>query len=231
MIERWARKDLRRRAVALLDQQLWCWGRDVARPAGNVLLELGMFRYRSTGPGPGRTAYTGRAADDSVVWLWGFGLLFCLPNLGGVFLRRYKFDPLLIARPPGHPVHAPEHLVGLTRPTTARQRVVANALVRAAAEWVAGYEHWIAETLGTSYRGAALASRDKPTAVPAPEMARAWEHLAKKAPRLTFTQTTLTGARGKLLTGLLPAAAIVPSPERRLWKRYGTTQPSRFRTA
>lgn len=224
MTTRRARTDLRRRAVALLDQQLWCWGRDVARQEGNVLLDLGMCRYRSADPGLDRTAYTGRVAGEGVVWLWGFGLVYCLPDQGGVFLRRYGFDPLLVPEP-RHPVHTPEHLAPLVRPNTARQRAGAGELVRAAAAWVAGYEHWVAETLGTAYREATLAARDEPPVIPAKVMAGAWEHLAKKSGRLSDTAPSPRGPWGPVLTALrTPAAA--PQPTR----RYASNTHKRFPT-
>lgn len=128
---RFDRTDLRRLAVALLDQQLWCLGRDVTRIGGNVLAELGMCRYRSQ-DGRGSTAYTGRVARDGVVWLWGFGLLYWQPDRGGMFLRRYGFDPVLVAEPK-NPVHRPEYLAPFTRPNSARQRATASDLVRSAA--------------------------------------------------------------------------------------------------
>lgn len=224
MTTRRSRTDLRRRAVVLLDQQLWCWGRDVARPEGNVLLGLGMCRYRSTEPGLDRTAYTGRVAGDGVVWLWGFGLLFCLPDIGGVFLRRYGFDPVLVTEPQ-RPVHALEHLGRFVRPTSARQLATAEALVRAAAGWVAGYEHWIAETFGTSYREATLAARDKPPAIPAKEMARAWEHLAKKSVRLSAPAPSPRGPWAQLLATLrTPAGAFYSRPT----NRYSPNNSKRF---
>lgn len=208
MTSRRARTDLRRLAVALLDQQLWCWGRDIARPEGNILLGFGMCRYRSSEPGPDRTAYTGRVAGDGVVWLWGFGLVYCLPDLGGVFLRRYGFDPVLVAEP-RHPVHRPEHLAPFVRPTTARQRANAWKLVRAAAGWIAGYEHWVAETFGTAYREGTLAARDKPPVVAAKEMAQSWEQLAKKSVRLSNLVPSHRGPWGQLLASLhTPAVAI-----------------------
>jgi hypothetical protein len=187
------RSHLRRRAAALLDQQLWCWGRDVARPEGNVLLELGMCRYRTAEPGRERSAYTGRVRGDGVVWLWGFGAYFWLPGLGGAFFRRKGFEPLLRAAPLEAPVHAVAHLVGLRRPATSGERTRAAKLVRATCEWVAEYEHWIAEALGTEYRAAALAARDRAPSVTAREMPRAWEHLAKKAHRLCAGAPTPRG--------------------------------------
>jgi hypothetical protein len=68
MVSRAARSTLRRRAAGLLEKQLWCRGRDVAWPVGNVLPSLGMCGFRPPGPGGG-TAYTGRIAGDGVVWI------------------------------------------------------------------------------------------------------------------------------------------------------------------
>lgn len=217
------RTDIRRRAVGLLDQQLWCWGRDIARPEGNVLMTLGMCRHRSSAPEPECTAYTGRMAGGGTVWLWGFGLMYCQPDLGGVFLRRYGFEPVLLAHPPNQPAHRPDDLGLLTRPTTARQHTTAGALVRATAEWIAGYEHWVAETFGTSYRQAVLAARDKSPVVSAREMAGAWEHLACNSARLTAPRMPLIGVRRMLLAALdssrLPARG---SGERRPYRNQGS---------
>jgi hypothetical protein len=221
---RFARTDFHRRAVALLDQQLWCWGRDVARPAGNILLGLGMCRYRSNEPGPDRTAYTGRVAGDGVVWLWGFGMVYYLPGRGGVFLRRNGFDPVLVTEP-DRPVHLPEHLGPFVRPATARHRGVVRELVRDAAMWIAGYEHWVAENLGTAYRAATLAARDKTSAFPAREMARAWEHLAKKSVRLSDPEPSQLGPWAHL-HAVLRAPSETPSP--RSNDRYGPNTHKRF---
>lgn len=218
MPARRARTDLRRRAADLLDQQLWCWGRDVARPQGNVLLGLGMCRYRSAEPGPDRTAYTGRVAGDGVVWLWGFGLLFCLPERGGVFLRRNRFEPLLVERPPERPVHRPEDVGPCLRPVAARHKATAGELVRAVAAWAAGYEHWVAETFGRAYRESTLAARGRAPAIWAGDMAGAWEHLAKKSFRLNGPDEPKVGPwcglLGRLRAGVGPAGSSYRPPAR-----------------
>lgn len=215
MSTRLARTALRRKAVALLDQQLWCWGRDVCRPEGNLLLDLGMCRYRSPVPGNDRTAYTGRVPGDGVVWLWGFGLAYWRPDVGGVFLKRSGFDPLLMPQPLDRPAHSPDELSPwLVRPTTAALRATAAAAVRAAAGWVAGYEHWVGENFGIGYRRAALAARDTPPAVPAREMARAWENLEKKAGRLSAPVARCVGVKATLLAGLRAPLADAPTHPR-----------------
>ncbi|MGF1582926.1 MAG: hypothetical protein ACFCD0_26700, partial [Gemmataceae bacterium] len=144
-----SRPKFRRWAADLLDQQLWCWGRDIARPEGNVLLEIGMCRYRSPEP---RLAslYKATLEGGAEVWLWGFGLLYHEPGLGCIFLRRYSFDPMLMARPPELPVHLAKDIRPLIRPAGTRRKT-ASTLVRGAARWIARHEHWVAENLGVEY--------------------------------------------------------------------------------
>lgn len=210
--------DHRRRASALLDQQLWCWGRDVARPAGNLLLALGMCRYRAPDPARGVSAYTGRT-DGGTVWLWGFGVLYADDVTGsGVFLRRYRFDPQLVPRAPAVPVHRLADLKGLTRPSSAKGRALARTLVHKAAGWMARYEHWVAETHGIAYRRATLDARDRPPVVPAEKMASAWERVAKKVTRLDGAAAGRPGAWAGLLTGLRRAALREGErPNRSMW--------------
>lgn len=194
--------EYRRRATVLFDQQLWCWGRDVVRPEGNLLLALGMCRYRAATAAGATSAYTGRVAGGTV-WLWGFGVLYSDDATGGtVFLQRYDFVPKLVARPLGAPVYRSADLPGLARPSSAGERAVARTLVRRVAEWVARYEHWVAESHGTAYRRAALAARDRPPAVPAERMAAGWERVAKKAARLDATAGVRPGVWANVLTDL-----------------------------
>lgn len=198
---RFERNDTHRRAVALLDQQFWCWGQDVMRAAGNVLLELGMCRYRPVN-GEGSTVYTGRVAKEGVVWLWGFGILYWQPNLGGVFLRRYRFDPVFVEQPLQHPIHTLDKIKQFTRSTASRQQSNAGSLMRAVIQWIAGYEHWIAENFGTTYRAATLASRNKLPAVPPQDLARTWERLAKKSYRLASSHRSSHGPWASILDSL-----------------------------
>lgn len=194
-----SRPKFRRWAAGLFDQQLWCWGRDISRPEGNVLLEIGMCRHRS--PESRLTSlYKATLEGDAEVWLWGFGLLYGEPGLGCVFLRRYGFDPMLMNRPPEILVHRADDLGPLVRPLGAR-RTAAETLVRGAAKWIAGYEHWVAETLGIDYRRAVLEARGESPAVPAQAMASSWERLVKKSFRL-FTADQGSSPWDRLLASL-----------------------------
>lgn len=194
-----SRGDFQRWATRLFDQQLWCWGRDIARPRGNVLLEKGMCRYRSALPGAS-TLYKASLDADCELWLWGFGLLVQEPTLGSIFLERSRFAPLLVSEALTQPVHRQQDLGPLTIPLGAA-RASAESLVRRAATWAAGYEHWVAESLGIDYRQAVLKARDMSAIVPASDMASSWERVAKKSFRLSGPQTS-TGPWSKLLESL-----------------------------
>lgn len=231
MTTRRTRTDLRRRAVGLLDQQLWCWGRDIARPAGNILLGLGMCRYRSAEPGP--TAPHTRAASRAPASC-GSGDSGCCTacrtsaacscgergssRCCSTVRRSAPFTgPKISARSPAR------------RPRAGGPRPARWCGPRPGG-WMAGYEHRVAETFGTAYREATLAGRDKPPVVPAQGMARAWERLVKKAFRLTPAQATTGGTRGTLLANLRPPSDSPPSPVRP-WERRATTRQQRYRTA
>lgn len=192
--------EFQRWATALLDQQLWCWGRDIARSEGNVLLGVGFHRHRPPDTRYGSsTLYRARLDSGAEAWLWGFGLLYRDPALGCVFLRRYGFNPALLDRPP-ELVHRAEHLGPLIRPTTAT-RLAACALIRGVAEWVAGCEHRVAESYGIKFRAAALVARSTPPVVPARGMAAGWGRLAQKAFRIDRGGVA-TGPWGALLSRL-----------------------------
>lgn len=180
-----ARADRRRWEADLLDQQLWCWGRDVIGPEGmgNLLLRLGMCRFRSSDPKRDATAYTGRTPEGAVVWLWGFGLRYVAPNGHDLFLRRYRFDPVLLVAPPDRPAHHPDDLGPKRRPRPGPERAALIAALRSACRWIAAYEHWVAETFGREYRERTLMAREQPPVVLAADMAASWERLAAKVGR------------------------------------------------
>ncbi|MCS6852402.1 MAG: hypothetical protein NZ700_14655 [Gemmataceae bacterium] len=178
---------------------MWCWGRDIERPEGNVLLERGMRRFRSPDP-EGGTLYKALLEGDVGIWLWGFGLLCREPSTAGVFLRRYDFDPLLVDRLPDQPVHLPADLGPLVRPTPTSWATV-QRLVQRAARWIANYERWVADNLGVAYRQAVLEAFDTPPTVPATAMASSWEWLADESFRLYATPGVI-GPWARLLSSL-----------------------------
>ena len=88
------RGDLIKHAVELLSQQVWCWGRDILRPDGNWLIEVGFDRIEPPDDREGcSSVYSLALPNDRCVVLRGFGVFYGDICHGGVFLRRYEFRP------------------------------------------------------------------------------------------------------------------------------------------
>jgi hypothetical protein len=155
----------------LLHQQCWCWGEDIRRPEGNLLLARGLGRVR----GLRNSRYTQTTGGEAVT-LWGFGAAYGVEGLGGVFIERFTLRLRL------GPVRPPDgwsaaELVGYSAPRSAEELARAADLFRRFAVWVADYERWVAETMPRGYRQAMLDRWDHP-AVPATEMERAWRQIS-----------------------------------------------------
>src|SRR4051812_22267139 len=90
-------RETRRLAARLLDLQLWCWGRDIARREGNALLAHGFARHPPPAGAPLNSAYTLRISAGETVSLRALGLFYGQSQRGGVFVPRRGFEPQLTA--------------------------------------------------------------------------------------------------------------------------------------
>ena len=90
-----AEGELLEQAVALLSQQVWCWGRDILRPEGNWLLQIGFARMA---PPADRkhcaSVHVLTMPRSRCVVLRGFGVFYGEGQRGGVFLPRDECHPL-----------------------------------------------------------------------------------------------------------------------------------------
>lgn len=167
---------LARSATALLHQTLWCLGRDIQHPDGNLLLAHGFTRLRPPADVPGSSRYQ-LASPEAAVAVWGFGVWFAAPGAGSVFLRRYAF------RPKWHPGEAPPAaftpipLGQWTAPRTPAARAAVLRLTAQAAAWFAAYETWVDAVAGPEWRVGVLQAWDAPGARPG-DTTRAWRALA-----------------------------------------------------
>lgn len=181
-------------AAGLLDQQMWCWGCDIRRREGNLLLQYGFNRWRPPEGTLESTAYQFDAPTGSQVVLWGFGLFYGDTANGGLYLKRFAFAPLWC---PNTDLRAalwrPEELPEFRSPQTARERCSVRRLVSAALHWTAQYETWVLATLGLDYRHQCLAGWDKAVAE-AETVPDHWHRLAETCvPLLTRESVSTTG--------------------------------------
>ena len=64
-------------AVDLLSQQIWCWGRDILRPEGNWLLEMGFQRLEPpTDDRKTSSVYCLEIPNNRRVVLRGYGVFY-----------------------------------------------------------------------------------------------------------------------------------------------------------
>lgn len=170
------------RANDQFNQQCWCWGRDILRPEGNWLLEVGFERIP---PPPGRkdcssSVYQLLLSGGRSVVLRGFGAFFGDPDFGGVFLSRNKFEPGYLSRPaldcpPWSDSDLPK-MENLSRKNLDHcSRLISQLFL-----WMHEYEANVLRCLGLEYRQASLSSwpRGKRTLVCAEDFADAWRTLS-----------------------------------------------------
>lgn len=170
-----------KQAIDLLDQQIWCWGRDILLPNSNFLLEVGFQRIAPPlGLESCSSVYTLRICEDRSVVLRGFGVFFGDRKRGGVFLPRYEFWPRYtpqskLVSPPWRKDDLPS-----LKPPSQAMRTTCAELTLDLLDWIRSYEVLVAEKLGAEYRRDTLLKWDngKRNSIPAVQMPSAWRALS-----------------------------------------------------
>ena len=163
----------------LMQQQLWCWGRDVERAEGNLLMEFGFERHRDCAIDPQSTCYR-LDCDDLHVSLWGFGMFFGRRDLGGLYINRFDFRPRWAPiESLAEGIHWPQELPAFARPRGMSQWVRARDLWSGLLRWIADYETWVQETSGPTYRSKTVETWLRPF-VRADKMSAAWQFLSNQ---------------------------------------------------
>lgn len=169
-------------ARMLIDQQMWCWGCDVRRTDGNLLLLYGAKRRPS--PKPRYTsAYVFQIEGGAVVNLWGWGLWISCPHRGSLFISRSRFH----VRYTHDAVLMPDAWCERDLPLTelaldADNLVHARELLVTALHWIGEYEMWLSAQIASDYRDRILAKwpqrKRYKGGIPATNMAACWFELS-----------------------------------------------------
>jgi hypothetical protein len=163
----------------LLTQQCWYWGCDVRRPEGNLLLANGFTRTRLPAGVEGSTIYVLSPFAGAQLILWSFGIFFGCEGAGGLFLNRFRFEPLVTDCASLAPeLWQIEQLPAFGRATAANRPQLAT-LLGSLLRRVIAYEHRVLAVQGLPYRETCLAqwSRQR-LALPAAALVPAWEQFA-----------------------------------------------------
>lgn len=179
------------RALRLLDLQLWCWGRDVRHPEGNLLLRNGFQRERPPKTTAGSSAYHLRTAGGLELTLWGYGIHARRPNEPGVFLKRFGFAPRWTPASTNTTRH--RHVQDWKHARAPRhdeEQLLILSLLRDLTDWIAQYENEINDAIGLGWREQCLRNWHKEACVPATALASAWAELTEH-----FTPNTTSQQR------------------------------------
>ena len=168
---------VRRFAENLLAQQLWCWGCDIRRDSGNLLLQYGFTRHRADDEQGGSSCYR-LDEDRRHICLWGFGIFYGERQHGGLFLGRSGFSPCWSAvESLADVIHWTDDLPGFGRPRGTAQWRHSHRLCQRMLQWIASYERWVIDCVGTDYRYDCVDTWLRPL-VKAEQMPRAWRQLS-----------------------------------------------------
>jgi hypothetical protein len=176
----WMPRDVRRRGTAMLNQQCWCWGCDIRRPQGNLLLAYGMEKWRVPEGEQGSNMYR-RHIGERVVTVWAFGLWFGDMAAGdGVYLPRLDWEPRLMPAPaPAEQIWSWKQLPPALEPRDDQQHARLACLVGEALDWIGEYEAWVMHAAGIDYRQGCLEAWRKRT-LDAQRLVPMWRRLARR---------------------------------------------------
>ncbi len=145
-------KELTKRGEVLLNQQCWCWGKDIVRPEGNLLPEYGFERECPPEGKKGATRYSRRLPSGEMLHLWGFGFWVGCPQHGAIYLNRFVFVPQTTPRKEIRtPVWEASQLCA--KPLlSVKERAAMHWLLPLALREISDYERWVLKTFGKEYR-------------------------------------------------------------------------------
>jgi len=163
-------------ASMLFNQQHWCWGQDIRCDTGNLLIRYGFVRTPNQIDSKGASLYRLDRTCGTHVILRGFGMFYGNNQLGGIFIPRYSFRPMLTpAADTPTPLWTTDQIPKLRWPTDDEAehwwRLTMDLI-----DWIRDYESWVAKVVGTAYRQKTLEpwACKKPLAAGAESMASTW---------------------------------------------------------
>ncbi len=171
-------RELLLEGARLFDVSMWCLGRDVLCPEGNLLVRRGLARHARPEGVEGQSAYAVDLPGGGRLVMWGFGVLCECGQ--AVFVPREGFAPRLLDAAPSMTVFCARELGPWREPVTEEEQREARAVLVALAGWLAGHEEWVARELGPTWRRGCLEARRKAPPVPADALASAWWRLGSR---------------------------------------------------
>lgn len=174
-------QQLRAFAANLFSQQIWCWGRDIMGPQGNLLLRFGFTRTPPPQNNGGTSIYHQSVSPGARIILRGFGVFYGDDRHGGLFVRRDGFSPRMTPGPdlsflPWRIDQLPPLAIPVEDDLPRCRRLLLDLI-----DWIGAYELRVSQELDSGYRHRTLVpwQQGKALVVAAEEMGLAWQHLGR----------------------------------------------------
>lgn len=161
--------------AALVDQQFWCFGKDIEHPLGNLLGRYGLSRQSPPPDTEYASIYRAELSATRRIVLRGFGMFYGDDSRGGIFLSRagvLRLTPAAdLSQPPWMIMDLPK-----MRAPIAGDRDDVRWLMFDLIDWVRDYEIWVARLCGIAYRRAVVDGwrRMDRRVIEADRIARSW---------------------------------------------------------
>ncbi len=141
----------------ILHHQMWFFGKDIMHESGNLLVKYGFERFGVPAGKTGGNSYRIKISDSQEVALFGFGIFFGDSSLGGVFLKRYEFQPKLLSNSKLElPIWQSDLLPKRRLPANPIETKHTKFLLKSLIIWLLEYERWIDLTCGKQWRKSCL---------------------------------------------------------------------------
>jgi hypothetical protein len=144
--------DFGRYFSSMFNLQMWCFGCDIRRPEGNLLLSYGFSRHKPPGGTNGSSHYIREFGTHTKLHLIGFAIAI-EDAVSGLILKRYERIPRLFRRQPlPLGLHRPHQLPHTFTPMQEAARRESTRLLALLAQELACYEEFIETTTSPEFR-------------------------------------------------------------------------------
>ncbi len=164
---------------ATFNLQMWCFGCDIRRPEGNLLLSYGFSRLKPPGDTYGSTHYTLDLGTHTKLHLLGFAIAL-EDATSGLLLKRYERSPRLFKRQPiPSRLHRPHQLPNTFSPIDETERRESTRLLALLSQELSCYEEFIEKTTSTEFQISRRSSAPRISHLPKQmQLKQAWNSLA-----------------------------------------------------
>lgn len=143
---------------SLMDQQLWCWGRDIEHPAGNLLLDYGFTRVRPPEGQKACSQYSLALGDARTLRLWGYGIAL-VTQIDCCYFSRAAFSPALLKGVLPAAIFSTDDLPPLKYSLNMAEKQRCHGYFAAVLHEITAYESWLEERIDAQYRESILSHR------------------------------------------------------------------------